>query len=282
MFLPVRFSVWNCGTKGLISSPSHITLTSNKLCLCNLSSTQLATALRPFYFSVHPDLFGQHPRERVINENSLKQLTAFIEMVQQKRPVQPTKFTFYVRPQSSVSSSTFQGNSLRPVHFTLINHDLHTAVRIILSSCNLSTLYLDSLPKSKPSGEAYSDILKKYTSRMANKINMRNADFSEAEEELVRRPVETLGSWLHKNSVSAKQQLKAAQPIREETEKLREELCHRLGLKDMFWSCGWGIAHFKGCLQSLDALRNHHPAVLQNLAGLTFWLQSLTTMEEDA
>lgn len=30
-----------------------------------LSSGEVSTALRPFYFSVHPDLFGQHPNERV-------------------------------------------------------------------------------------------------------------------------------------------------------------------------------------------------------------------------
>lgn len=30
-----------------------------------LSSGEVSTALRPFYFSVHPDLFGKHPNERV-------------------------------------------------------------------------------------------------------------------------------------------------------------------------------------------------------------------------
>ena len=31
----------------------------------HLNSSQTATALRPFYFAVHPDLFGKFPRERV-------------------------------------------------------------------------------------------------------------------------------------------------------------------------------------------------------------------------
>lgn len=31
----------------------------------NISSSELATALRPFYFAVHPDLFGRFPEQRV-------------------------------------------------------------------------------------------------------------------------------------------------------------------------------------------------------------------------
>lgn len=30
-----------------------------------LSTGEISTALRPFYFTVHPDLFGQYPTQRV-------------------------------------------------------------------------------------------------------------------------------------------------------------------------------------------------------------------------
>jgi len=30
-----------------------------------LNSAEVSTALRPFYFNVHPDLFGKYPEERV-------------------------------------------------------------------------------------------------------------------------------------------------------------------------------------------------------------------------
>lgn len=39
----------------------------------------LRKLLRKFYLKVHPDLFTSHPRERVINQNSLKELTSFTE-----------------------------------------------------------------------------------------------------------------------------------------------------------------------------------------------------------
>ncbi|KAG8239788.1 hypothetical protein J437_LFUL019383, partial [Ladona fulva] len=63
----------------------------------HLSHGEVLTALRPFYFSVHPDLFGQHPTERAINENSLKQLNAYIEHLQMKRPTTPANLCFYLR-----------------------------------------------------------------------------------------------------------------------------------------------------------------------------------------
>ena len=31
-----------------------------------ISNSEIATALRPFYFVVHPDLFGRFPEQRVI------------------------------------------------------------------------------------------------------------------------------------------------------------------------------------------------------------------------
>lgn len=55
----------------------------NPLCR-SLSSTEVSTALRPFYFFVHPDLFGQFPEERVyyllnfIHFNSTRLKVSFI------------------------------------------------------------------------------------------------------------------------------------------------------------------------------------------------------------
>lgn len=30
-----------------------------------MNTSEVAAALRPFYFAVHPDMFGQYPKERV-------------------------------------------------------------------------------------------------------------------------------------------------------------------------------------------------------------------------
>lgn len=63
-----KFLVAPC-TAGLINLFSS--RFSKTVCPCGInfvrrmSSSEIATALRPFYFSVHPDLFGQYPSERV-------------------------------------------------------------------------------------------------------------------------------------------------------------------------------------------------------------------------
>lgn len=93
-----------------------------------ITSGELSSVLRPFYFAVHPDLFGQHPEQRVIenncffiqrvltssfnfrfilqttNEESLKHLSAYLEALQSQRLSsisKPKHINFYVRDQNS-------------------------------------------------------------------------------------------------------------------------------------------------------------------------------------
>uniref|UniRef100_A0A8D0KPT1 DUF4460 domain-containing protein n=1 Tax=Strix occidentalis caurina TaxID=311401 RepID=A0A8D0KPT1_STROC len=72
-----------------------------------LSGADAINALRPFYFAVHPDFFGQHPKEREVNENSLKRLNGYLENLQKPgfRSFKPTQLTFYVREREPNSSN---------------------------------------------------------------------------------------------------------------------------------------------------------------------------------
>uniref|UniRef100_A0A3Q0RST1 T cell activation inhibitor, mitochondrial n=1 Tax=Amphilophus citrinellus TaxID=61819 RepID=A0A3Q0RST1_AMPCI len=67
--------------------------------LLALSGAEAVNALRPFYFAVHPDFFGQYPKEREVNENSLKRLNGYLENLQKPGScsLQPMRLTFYVR-----------------------------------------------------------------------------------------------------------------------------------------------------------------------------------------
>lgn len=69
----------------------------------DFSNAELSTVLRPFYFVVHPDLFGQYPEQRTTNEESLKHLSVFIESLKtQKSNVSlPTNLKFYIRDKES-------------------------------------------------------------------------------------------------------------------------------------------------------------------------------------
>uniref|UniRef100_A0A673TLK6 DUF4460 domain-containing protein n=1 Tax=Suricata suricatta TaxID=37032 RepID=A0A673TLK6_SURSU len=73
-----------------------------------LSGAEAVNALRPFYFAVHPDFFGQHPREREVNENSLKRLSVYLENLQKPgfKSLKPTQLTFYVRETEQNASES--------------------------------------------------------------------------------------------------------------------------------------------------------------------------------
>ncbi|CAG2059288.1 unnamed protein product [Timema podura] len=113
--------------------------------LCRyLSTAEVSTALRPFYFSVHPDLFGQYPAERTVNENSLKQLSSYLENLQQNRPSRPTRVTFYLRSQACTDTTLLKG-AFRQVKISLAQRDVRKTVLSILQSCDLSTTYVDNI-----------------------------------------------------------------------------------------------------------------------------------------
>jgi len=65
----------------------------------------------------------------------------------------------------------------------------------------------------------------------------------------------------------ALKKLAACQPVREEIVRLQKVLCDTLGVQSVVWDCGWNVTHFRGCLQSFQALARHHPNIMHTLKG---------------
>ena len=112
-----------------------------------LSSAQVSTALRPFYFLVHPDLFGKWPQEQAVNETSLKQLKSYLSiMIDEKRkPTKPLNATFYVKPR-------FERRRPRKINLKLNRGEgakVRKAVTAILSTVELPTSFVDSIPDTE-------------------------------------------------------------------------------------------------------------------------------------
>lgn len=113
-------------------------------------STEWATALRPFYFAVHPDLFGQHPEQRSVNEDSLKQLSAHMQMLHERKyhVLRETKvLRFYIREENAEDRSTFK---LITISLDSQARDPKMIITKLLELCNLSTDYVKTI-KSAPS-----------------------------------------------------------------------------------------------------------------------------------
>ncbi|XP_068178861.1 T-cell activation inhibitor, mitochondrial [Antennarius striatus] len=241
-----------------------------------LSGADAVHALRPFYFAVHPDFFGQHPKEREVNENSLKRLNNYLDNLQRpgSHSLQPVKLTFYVR-------GTQDGGGLQPdlhpsgfrsVNFTLHTKDVWSTVMGVLKSCNLSGDHVRALKASAetsprpagagtPSGRPIKWDKSYYTF----------TGFRDPEQELqqARRVEPTLSLWLRNNVTEATEKHHASLPRRKELSRLKGELCHRFNLADIRWLRSWGLAHRCSQLQSLSRLSQQNPEALINMQGHT-------------
>ncbi|XP_062848300.1 T-cell activation inhibitor, mitochondrial [Trichomycterus rosablanca] len=242
-----------------------------------LSGADAVNALRPFYFAVHPDFFGQHPRERVVNENSLKRLNGYLENLQKPgfRSVSPARLTFYVRDtkEKTESDADLLPSGFRLVTFTLQAKDVLCAVVDVLKSCSLSVEHMQGLleareksQKSKQQGGTPF-----YRPIKWDKTYYAFTGFRDPEQELeqARKVETTLSLWLRNNEPEASKKQNASIPRRAELDRLKRELIQRLGLLDIRWQRKWGVAHRCCQLQSLSRLAVQNPEALLNLRGHT-------------
>ncbi|XP_060104822.1 T-cell activation inhibitor, mitochondrial [Heteronotia binoei] len=241
-----------------------------------LSGADAVNALRPFYFAVHPDFFGQHPREREVNENSLKRLNGYLENLQKpgSSSFKPTQLTFYVREREQNPSDvqeSFGTSGFRAVSFTLQTKDLLSTVLDVLNSCSLSTEHVQSLYGNVEtlSNRGAQSALRRPI--RWDKTYYSFTGFKDPEEELeqAQRMETTLSSWLCNNEESAVKKLNNSLPLRKELDRLKGELSHQLQLFDIRWQRSWGIAHRCSQLHSLSRLAQQSPEALRNAKGRT-------------
>ncbi|XP_058452037.1 T-cell activation inhibitor, mitochondrial [Malaya genurostris] len=241
-----------------------------------ISSSEMATALRPFYFAVHPDLFGRYPEQRRVNEDSLKLLSAHLESLLSQRqvlPSTPKQLPFYIRASNSPDQRGKFNLIKVPLERTT---DTKLVLRKILQSCNLSTDYVD-----KMSSESSSTSVKGHRSRSSSD-DSRDSSFVhrkrpdedspfESEFDIFQfrvkkaRENESLKFWLQKHMITANVRTKGLQELKDEVEKLRESMMKLLEVKDIIYDCGWNVEHFRGCLKSLERLAALYPQAMIGL-----------------
>ncbi|GAB5576994.1 T-cell activation inhibitor [Prionailurus iriomotensis] len=198
-----------------------------------LSGAEAVNALRPFYFAVHPDFFGQHPREREVNENSLKRLSVYLENLQKpgSKSLKPTQLTFYVRETEQNSSE-----GQEPFSTSGFRAPLKEAKRMPDRPIKWDKSYYYFTGFKDP----HEDL------------------------EQVSRMETTLTSWLDNNGKSAVRKLKNSLPLRKELDRLKDDLSNQLQLSDIRWQRGWGIAHRCSQLHSLGRLAQQNLETLKN------------------
>lgn len=243
----------------------------------NFTSSQLQTALRPFFFLCHPDLFGKFPEQRAINENSLKILSAHLETLQRQVYPQssPQSLPFYLRSKD-------QSNPFRLVKVPLHKErDTKRFITKILTICDLDISFVEKIstePQS-PKRSSYSSYSQPGSVRYT--VDNNEGQFSEEFDIFqlrVRkaREDEKLEKFIRKNRDLAQIRTKAVDDLREEVEKLKFELENRLNLKEIIYNCGWNYEHFRGCLKSLEKLYDLYGEDMYNVQNKTVIFSQFT------
>ncbi|XP_030756379.1 T-cell activation inhibitor, mitochondrial [Sitophilus oryzae] len=237
----------------------------------NLTSTEVSSALRPFYFSVHPDLFGQHPKERAINETSLQQLSSVLEALQSSKYSRPITLPFYVKNRSDPNEA------VRLIKIYLKEPDIETTIVNILKACNLPTEHLEHLVESngkEKSQNIYNEkewvsvrYKNEYDFTKMNKNHPLFATYIMQQKIKKARESLRLRNWLQQNCSEALEKCKSGQASRIEIKRLKEEVVNNFKLKEIIWDCGWNGTHFRGCLLAFKSLMEQHPEQKKVLVG---------------
>ena len=206
------------GGGGLISETLLRTETLRSPSRRWLSGPEVSTALRPFYFLVHPDLFGKYPKAQTENEKSLKILKNYVEtLVHDKDRPNPKEVKFFVKPRGGAQPAKDQ-TQLPSIRIRLRDSKLRATVLNILKSAELPTGYVDSIPERK-------EVVRKSSEEILSE------QFEEKFEDHFQEQSKTgfsstdknqpLLGWLQANVDTARQRLSSHEPIRLETERLQ-------------------------------------------------------------
>lgn len=211
----------------------------------NLSLNEVAVALRPFFFAVHPDRFAAHPEIRKQNEKSLQVFNGYMNDLFPISPsLRPVNVSFTIMDKKKTGS--FQSVNLK-----LAGTDPVRIVREALTSCQLEIKNLN-LPKttnpefhqssaSSTSYEKYStsnideDLLKMYLRKKKQAKMDLQSSLSAFREEAIRKSKET-SAMLY--------------TMKDEIDDLKR----RTGIRDVIWQMDWAESHMKRCIFNLNRL----------------------------
>lgn len=118
-----------------------------------LTNSEVSTALRPFYFLVHPDLFGKHPPEQVENEKNLKTLKNYVDTLVNKERPNPKNVNFFVLPRS-----TEKRDKLPTIKLRLVDSNLRSTILAILKGANLPTEFVENITEDDTKDNKVEDI----------------------------------------------------------------------------------------------------------------------------
>ncbi|XP_067938327.1 T-cell activation inhibitor, mitochondrial-like isoform X2 [Watersipora subatra] len=247
-------------------------------------TSKLQAILRPFVFSVHPDLFGQYPGPKSINEVSLKQLNEYVQASETDRRGMSKRFLkFYQRVDQNVDSHNYGGLRLMKVK---LNEDLLQSVRSLLAEGHLPLEdidnYIEDWKLDSPSADNSRPIDWIQSHYFA--ATGRQCPFTDVWEEIYKlKPAVSLHRWVSCNIKNAKRLDESSLALRRKCGALQEHLVNKYSLGSITWTCGWRGSHQLASLRKLDSLLDQQPDYAAIVSGrsITMGNESGVSMNGD-
>ncbi|XP_075974214.1 T-cell activation inhibitor, mitochondrial isoform X2 [Anticarsia gemmatalis] len=164
------------------------------------------------------------------------------------------------------------------VKIQLNGSNVRETVVKVLNACDMSTTYVDKIPKSpKKTDFSKADFTKAY--REYNDEFEKAAYMKRKVQE--KKASHNIVEWVFENSNVAKEKYESARATRDQVTSLIDQLCKSYGIKEVKYDGGWNISHIRGALQSLVSLATQHSGIMGNLEGRTIALGQFTGVSLD-
>ncbi|KAF1746807.1 hypothetical protein GCK72_023265 [Caenorhabditis remanei] len=206
-----------------------------------ISSNEVAQALRPFLFLVHPDKYAKFPEIQTQNEKSLQIFNGYMNDLFPVSPsLKPTKVSFSIADK--------QSTTFRKIHINLTGTDPAKIVRDALESCELSTSELkfknaaSSGHRNTSGGLGFSttnveeDLLRSYLRRKKATVitNLYDSLTNQRDEAMRKR--------------------REAKTLRVSIQEDISDLKYRTQLKDVVWQMTWEESHMRRCIANVNRM----------------------------
>ncbi|XP_037726862.1 T-cell activation inhibitor, mitochondrial [Drosophila subpulchrella] len=237
-------------------------------CCRRLLSTDLVTALRPFYQAIQTDRLAHSPAEKRVNEESLRLLSSHLESLTGTSPgscLPPDGQLEFYMPSSSDETGGQVVSRLVRVQVDRSLLDPRAVIRNILRSCKL-------LPKEKEHnqvGQRQEHEMEKELEKVLRKEELKpvrekvrppqapaavQKNFSALKDSLFKdtQGEHSLDTWMRQ--ALARFQTFEVTSLRTKIEALESLLVQLLGIRGTRYDCGCNMERYYHCLRNLQEL----------------------------
>uniref|UniRef100_A0A0N4Z192 DUF4461 domain-containing protein n=1 Tax=Parastrongyloides trichosuri TaxID=131310 RepID=A0A0N4Z192_PARTI len=210
----------------------------------SFTAQQAASALRPFYFEVHPDRFAKDPIVRQKNEKNLQMFNGYLnELFPTPKKQRAIEVHFSIKCKKT--------EKFKNITIPLSSNDPRKIVRTALEKCDLNT---DKVPKPKEDEKRNTnDLYTSPTDKMNADMIWRELHSEYYRNRKKKKPSSNeLLNALSKNREVVFEKMKTWENMQEVCKDEIEHLKRVIGITSVVWNLSWEQAYMKRCLMGVS------------------------------